>query len=46
MKNQRGQSVTEYGILLVIIVTIMVSVVRLIGSGTASVFSQIVSKIQ
>jgi len=45
-KDESGQDVAEYAVMLAIILVIALSVVRLIGSNASNVFSQIGSKIQ
>lgn len=44
--NDEGQDVAEYSIMLAVILVIVVSTVRLIGSNAGNVFSQVGSGIQ
>ena len=45
-KNERGQSIAEYAVLLAVILIIIVGTVRLIGSNANTVFSNTASSIQ
>lgn len=44
--NEEGQDVAEYSIMLAVILVIVVGTVRLIGSSSGQVFSQVGSSIQ
>jgi Flp pilus assembly pilin Flp len=44
--NEEGQDVAEYAVMLAVIVVIVVSTVRLIGTNAGNVFSQVGSAIQ
>jgi len=45
-RNAEGQDVAEYAIMLAVILGLVVSVVRMIGSNAGVVFSQVASAIQ
>ena len=45
-KNDAGQDVAEYSIMLAVILVIVVGAVRLIGANSSNVFSQVGSSIQ
>jgi Flp pilus assembly pilin Flp len=44
--NDEGQDIAEYAVMLAVILVIVVSTVRLIGSNAGHVFSQVGSAIQ
>ena len=44
--NEEGEDVAEYSVMLAVILVIVVSTVRLIGSNAGNVFSQVGSAIQ
>jgi Flp pilus assembly pilin Flp len=44
--NEEGQDVAEYSVMLAVILVIVVSTVRLIGSNAGNVFSMVGSSIQ
>ena len=44
--NEEGQAVAEYSVMLAVILVIVVSTVRLIGSNAGNVFSMVGSSIQ
>ncbi len=44
--NEEGQDVAEYAVMMAVILVIVVSTVRLIGSNAGNVFSQVGSAIQ
>jgi len=46
LRNEEGQDVAEYSIMLAVILVIVVGTVRLIGSNSGQVFSQVGSSIQ
>ncbi len=45
-KDDRGQDVAEYAVMLAVILVIVVGTIRLIGSNANNVFSQVGSAIQ
>ena len=45
-KDERGQDIAEYAVMLAVILVIVVGTVRLIGSNANNVFSQVGSTIQ
>lgn len=45
-KDERGQDIAEYAVMLAVILVIVVGTVRLIGSNANNVFSQVGSAIQ
>ncbi len=45
-KNEEGQDVAEYAVMLAVILAIALGTIHLIGSNVNNVFSQIGSKIQ
>ena len=45
-RDERGQDIAEYAIMLAVILVIVVGTVRLIGSNANNVFSQVGSAIQ
>ena len=44
--DQRGQDVAEYSVMLAVVLVIVMGTVRLIGSNSNNIFSQISSTIQ
>ena len=44
--DQEGQDVAEYSVMLAVILVIVVGTVRLIGSNSGSIFSQVGSSLQ
>jgi Flp pilus assembly pilin Flp len=44
--DEQGQDIAEYSVMLVVIIVIVVSTVRLIGSNANGIFSQVGSSIQ
>jgi Flp pilus assembly pilin Flp len=44
--NEEGQDVAEYAVMLAVILVIVVSTVKLIGSNAGNVFSQVGSAMQ
>ena len=44
--DEEGQDIAEYSVMLAVILVIVVSTVRLIGSNAGNVFSQVGSSIQ
>jgi pilus assembly protein Flp/PilA len=44
-RNEEGQDVAEYAVMLAVILVIVVGTVRLIGSNANSVFSQVGSQL-
>ncbi len=45
-QDEQGQDIAEYAVLLAVILVIVVGTVRLIGSNTNTVFSQVASAVQ
>jgi Flp pilus assembly pilin Flp len=45
-REERGQDIAEYAVMLAVILVIVVGTVRLIGSNANNVFSQVASSIQ
>jgi Flp pilus assembly pilin Flp len=45
-RNDDGQSIAEYAVMLATILVIVVGTIRLVGSNAATVFSQAASSIQ
>ena len=46
LKEDRGQDIAEYAVLLAVILVIVLGAVRLIGSNANTVFSSVASSIQ
>ena len=44
-RNEEGQDIAEYAVMLAVILVIVIGTVRLIGSNANSVFSQVASGI-
>jgi Flp pilus assembly pilin Flp len=44
--DERGQDIAEYAVMLAVILVIVVGTVRLIGTNSSTVFSQVASGIQ
>ena len=44
-REERGQDIAEYAVMLAVILVIVVGTVRLIGSNANNVFSQVASSI-
>jgi Flp pilus assembly pilin Flp len=45
-RNEEGQDIAEYAVMLAVILVIVIGTVRLIGSNANNVFSQVASTIQ
>lgn len=45
-RNDEGQDIAEYAVMLAVILVLAIGTVRLIGSHASNVFSEIGSKIQ
>ncbi len=45
-RNQEGQDIAEYAVMLAVILVIVLGTVRLIGGNANNVFSQVASSIQ
>ena len=45
-KDEQGQDIAEYAVMLAVILVIVVGTIRLIGSNANNVFSQVGSSIQ
>ena len=46
LRDDQGQDIAEYAVMLAVILVIVVGTVRLIGSNAGNVFSQVASSIQ
>jgi len=46
LRNEEGQDIAEYAVMLAVILVIVVGTIRLIGSNANNVFSQASSSIQ
>ncbi len=46
IKNEEGQDIAEYAVMLAVILVIVVGTIRLVGSNSNTVFSQVASSIQ
>ena len=46
LRDEQGQDIAEYAVMLAVILVIVVGTVRLIGSNANIVFSQVASSIQ
>jgi Flp pilus assembly pilin Flp len=44
-RNEQGQDIAEYAVMLAVILVIVIGTVRLIGSNANSVFSQVASAV-
>jgi len=44
-RNEEGQDIAEYAVMLAVILVIVIGTVRLIGTNANSVFSQVASSI-
>ena len=44
--DEQGQDIAEYSVMLAVILVIVVGTVRLIGSNSANIFSQVGSSLQ
>jgi Flp pilus assembly pilin Flp len=44
-RNQEGQDIAEYAVMLAVILVIVIGTVRLIGSNANTVFSQVASSV-
>ena len=45
-RNEEGQDIAEYAVMLAVILVIVVGTIRLIGSNANTVFSSVASSIQ
>lgn len=45
-KDERGQDIAEYAVMLAVILVIVVGTIRLVGSNSNNVFSSVASSIQ
>jgi Flp pilus assembly pilin Flp len=45
-RNEEGQDIAEYAVMLAVILVIVVGTIRLIGSNANNVFSNVASSIQ
>jgi len=46
LRSDKGQGITEYAIMLAVILVVLMSAVRLIGANASNIFSQVGSAIQ
>ncbi len=46
LRNEEGQDVAEYAVMLAVILVIVIGTIRLIGGNANNVFSQVASSIQ
>jgi Flp pilus assembly pilin Flp len=46
LRDEQGQDIAEYAVMLAVILVIVVGTIRLIGSNANTVFSQVASSIQ
>jgi Flp pilus assembly pilin Flp len=46
LRDEKGQDIAEYAVMLAVILVIVVGTVRLIGSNANTAFSQVASSIQ
>jgi Flp pilus assembly pilin Flp len=46
VRNEEGQDIAEYAVMLAVILVIVIGTVRLIGSNANNVFSSVASQIQ
>jgi Flp pilus assembly pilin Flp len=46
LRDEKGQDIAEYAVMLAVILVIVVGTVRLIGSNANTVFSQVASSVQ
>ena len=46
LRDEQGQDIAEYAVMLAVILVIVVGTVRLIGSNANTVFSQVASSVQ
>jgi pilus assembly protein Flp/PilA len=44
-RNQQGQDIAEYGVILAVIVVLVIGTVRLVGSNANNVFSSVSSSV-
>ena len=45
-KDQEGQDIAEYAVMLAVILVLVIGTVRLVGTNSNTVFSQVASSIQ
>ena len=45
-KDEQGQDIAEYAVMLAVILVLVIGTVRLIGSNANTVFSQVASSVQ
>jgi Flp pilus assembly pilin Flp len=45
-RNQQGQDIAEYAVMLAVILVIVVGTIRLVGSNANNVFSSVASSVQ
>jgi Flp pilus assembly pilin Flp len=46
LKDDRGQDIAEYAVMLAVILVIVVGTIRLVGSNANNVFSSVASSVQ
>jgi Flp pilus assembly pilin Flp len=46
VRDEQGQDIAEYAVMLAVILVIVVGTIRLIGSNANTVFSQVASSVQ
>ena len=46
IRDEQGQDIAEYAVMLAVILVIVVGTIRLIGSNANTVFSQVASSVQ
>jgi Flp pilus assembly pilin Flp len=46
LKDEHGQDIAEYAVMLAVILVIVVGTIRLIGTNANTVFSQVASSVQ
>jgi len=46
LRDEQGQDIAEYAVMLAVILVIVVGTIRLIGSNANTVFSQVASSVQ
>jgi Flp pilus assembly pilin Flp len=46
MKNQKGQSILEYAVLLAVLLLVVVGAIKLIGTNVSTIYSNAASSLQ
>lgn len=44
--DEQGQDIAEYAVLLAVVVVLVISTIKLVGSNASTVFSQVASSMQ